>query len=157
MNEPTRLLYHSTTRLIISKCSLLPARSHYLCSSFFPERGGKLLSQHLAVTNKDIHHSISLVEVWRWDLERFRSYWTYNSFGGRGGGRAPKWRPGNADVRAYRWHVQRKRVLSSDQIHDVSFKVLVELHKLVGIVSWIIIIIIIIIINHSWERWQAPS
>ena len=63
-----------------------------------------------------------------------------------GGGRAPKWRPGNTDVRAYRWHVQRTRLLSSDQIHDVLFKVLVELHKLVGIVSLIIITIIIIII-----------
>ena len=76
----------------------------------------KLLSQHLAASNKDIHYSISLVEVWRWDLERLRRYWTYNF----GGGRPPKWRPGNPDVRAYRWHVQRTRVLSSDQIHDVS-------------------------------------
>lgn len=40
------------------------------CSSFFFFRARwklKLLSQHLAASNKDIHYSISLVEVWRWD------------------------------------------------------------------------------------------
>ena len=121
MNEPTRPLNHSTTRLISSKCSLLHARSHSLLQWFFFRARWKLklLSQHLAASNKDIHYSISLVEVWRWDLERLRRYWTYNFFWG-GGGTPPKWRPGNADVRAYRWHVQRTRVLSSDQIHDVS-------------------------------------
>ena len=58
------------------------------CSSFFFRALWKLklLSQHLAVSNKDIHYSISLVEVWRWDLERLRRYWTYNFFFGGGGG-----------------------------------------------------------------------
>ena len=35
MNEPTRFLYHSTTRLIISKCSFLPSCLHIYCTSFF--------------------------------------------------------------------------------------------------------------------------
>ena len=67
MNEPTSPLNHSTTRLISSKCSLLHALSHSLLQKFFFRARWKLklLSQHLAASNKDIHYSISLVEVWR--------------------------------------------------------------------------------------------